>query len=74
MIARWTAIDPKTEAYPNWSGYNYALNNPVKYIDPNGEDVYLTIWGTHDGNIGHAGIAVDNYRTEEVKINTGIQN
>lgn len=66
-LGRWGAIDRKAEAYTSWNPYNYTLNNPIKYIDPNGEDVYLIIWGTADGEIGHAGIAVDNYKTEKYK-------
>jgi hypothetical protein len=66
-LGRWSAIDRKAEAYTSWNPYNYTLNNPLKYIDPNGEDVYLIIWGTADGEIGHAGIAVDNYKTEKYK-------
>ena len=68
QIGRWSVQDSKSEAYTSWSPYNYVLNNPLKYIDPKGEDVYLVIWGTADGEIGHAGIAVDNYNTEKYKV------
>ena len=71
LSSRWLCPDPKTEEYPSWSPYNYVLNNPMRYIDPNGEDVYLIIWASQDGRIGHAGLAVDNYKTEEVKDKNG---
>ncbi|WP_258105029.1 RHS repeat-associated core domain-containing protein [Marinoscillum sp. MHG1-6] len=35
----WLSVDPKAETYQAWSPYNYTLNNPVNYIDPNGEYV-----------------------------------
>ena len=33
----WQSVDPLAEEFPSWSPYNYTLNNPVKYIDPNGK-------------------------------------
>ncbi len=35
-VARWTSIDPFAEMYYSRSPYNYALNNPINLIDPNG--------------------------------------
>ncbi|WP_235946471.1 RHS repeat-associated core domain-containing protein [Flavobacterium silvaticum] len=40
-IGRWMNIDPRAEKYQSVSTYNYALNNPMYYVDPNGEDIYL---------------------------------
>lgn len=37
-------MDPLCEKYPWITPYVYCLNNPVKYIDPNGEDVYLLFY------------------------------
>ena len=42
-MARWSGIDPLAIKYPNNSGYNYTLNNPIKYIDPDGRDNILYI-------------------------------
>ncbi len=40
-IARFTSIDPLTEKNHNQSGFVYAANNPVKYIDFMGLDTLM---------------------------------
>ncbi len=43
QIGRWMVIDPKVEKYNSVTSYCYALNNPIKYIDPDGKDVRVGI-------------------------------
>lgn len=40
-FARWNSVDPMSGKYPGWSSYNYCLNNPLKFVDPNGDTVRI---------------------------------
>jgi RHS repeat-associated protein len=41
-LGRWHSLDPLTEKYNFASPYNYVLNNPLIFIDPDGRDVDLS--------------------------------
>jgi len=60
-LVRFLSVDPLANKYPYLSPYSFVANNPINAIDPSGKDVYLIIWATANGEIGHAAIAVTNY-------------
>lgn len=41
----WYSVDPLAEKFPNYSPYVYCMNNPVKYIDPDGRNPALALAG-----------------------------
>ena len=41
-LSVWLSTDPMADKYPSLTPYNYCANNPVKLIDPNGEEIDLS--------------------------------
>jgi hypothetical protein len=61
VVSRWFSPDPLGAKFPNWSPYNFVLNNPMGNIDPDGQDVILLInakapFGTYMS--GHSAVLV----------------
>ena len=38
-LSIWLSVDPMSDKYPSLSPYVYCADNPVKLVDPNGEDI-----------------------------------
>src|SRR5690554_1404140 len=40
-VMRWLSLDPAARDYPSMSDYSAMGNNPILYIDPDGERIYI---------------------------------
>ena len=44
-LSIWLSVDPMAGKYPSLSPYVYCANNPVKLVDPNGEEIEIVTTG-----------------------------
>ena len=42
-LSIWLSVDPMSDKYPSLSPYTYCANNPIKLMDPNGEDYEVVV-------------------------------
>ena len=40
-LSVWLSVDPMSDKYPSLSPYTYCADNPVKLVDPDGEEVWI---------------------------------
>ena len=53
-LSIWLSVDPMSDKYPSLSPYAYCANNPVKLVDPNGEEIgdFYNEYGRYLGSDG----------------------
>ena len=50
-LSIWLSVDPMSAKYPSLSPYVYCADNPIKLVDPNGEETLETDYRNYKGEL-----------------------
>jgi RHS repeat-associated protein len=74
-LGRWFIKDPKTEKYYSCTPYNFCLNNPLLYTDPDGEDPITAIVDAITAFVVEAGMSyVENIVLHDMDLTKAFEN
>ncbi len=52
-LSIWLSVDPMSDKYPSLSPYVYCANNPIKLVDPNGEEMEIVADNLTTNKLSH---------------------